>query len=172
MVSGELKEVGILEILQALSGVGQAGTLRLENGDVTALFRIDGGYVVAAASPTAGRLGDRLVARGILAREALEAVMRVQRRKKTLQPIGALVVDLNLAPRYEVESELESHVRSVIADVIRWPSGSFVYQPSEHFDGKGLIPEGLRIDSLLVAMLTNLKEDVLEAAPAMVEEEG
>jgi len=170
MVSGELKDVGILEILQALSGVGQAGTLRLENGDMTAIFRIDGGYVVAACSPDAGRLGDRMVAQGILAREALEAVMRVQRRKKTLQPIGALVVELNLAPRHEVEPELEAHVRAVIASVIRWPGGSFVYQPSESFDGKGLIPEGLRIDSLLVAMLTSSPEEAFAAVGGVKDE--
>ena len=163
MVSGELKEVGILEILQALSGVGQAGTLRLEHGDTTALFRIQGGHVVAASTTHVGRLGDRLVARGLIAREALDAAIRVQRRKKTLQPLGGLIVDLNLAPRDEVEHELESHIRVVTADVIRWTAGSFVYQPSEEFGDPGLLPDGLRIDSLLVSMLTDVPDDVLEA---------
>lgn len=162
MVSGELKEVGILEILQALSGVGQAGTLRLENGDTMAVFRIQGGHVISASTTNVGRLGDRLVARGLLAREALDAAIRVQRRKKTLQPLGGLVVDLNLASREQVEAELEAHVRIVVADVIRWTAGSFVYEPTEELGDPGLLPDGLRIDSLLVSMLTDVPQEALQ----------
>ena len=165
MVSGELKEVGILEILQALSGIGQSGTLRLQNGEDVAKFRIQASHVVAGSSTRTGLFGERLVRRGLIAREALDAVMRVQRRKKAPQPLGALVCDLSLAPREDVEAELEAHVRAVIADVIRWTGGSFSYRASEEdTNDNGLSPDGLRIDSLLVSMLTEVPADALDAA--------
>jgi hypothetical protein len=156
-MEGSLSETDLPGILGALSGVRDAGLLTLSGEGTTAKVRIQDGYVLAATSDRESPLGHALVAAGIDPAH-VDGALAIQRRKKIPQPLGSLLVDLDLAGRTDVEKAIEIHIREILRDILEWTDGEFLYEPCERVDGHVVTPLSLRIDSILLSMFVELAD--------------
>lgn len=156
-MEGRLSETDLPGILGSLSGQREAGLLTLTGAETTARLRIQDGYVLGASSDGESPLGEALVAAGIDPAH-VEGALSIQRRKKIPQPLGSLLVDLDLACRHEVERAVEVHVIEILRDILAWDDGEFLYEPCDRVESNVVTPLSLRIDSILLSLFVELAD--------------
>jgi len=160
-ISGNIAETGLTSILQTMSGTSGRGMLTVWRGDAVAHIGIESGYVASASLEGGEGFAQLLIAEGSLLPGQEVDVVRVQRRKRQYQPLGLLLVEFGLACREAVERSLETHVKRVLMEVMSWQNGAFKYVPMKAAAGRerpALLPEGLRIDALLLGLMVHLTE--------------
>lgn len=139
-----------LAVVLRLMGLAQASgavTLKAEAGE--ARLVLASGAVLHATSSGTPRLGDALVARGVITKERLEDALRHQRRKKVKQPLGTILLELGMLTQAVAEFEVEMQAVRVLVDVFSWQGCTLRYEPELVDARNALLPESCRLEALL-----------------------
>lgn len=150
-ISGKLAGNAFLEMLQMLGMAKSSGTLSVREAEKIAHFAIHNGQILCATFEEGAKLGEMLVYSGIIRHDVLEAVLGMQRRKRSHQPFGRILLELGLVTRPVLLDVVEAQILSVCAEVRAWSEVSFEFQPSGEFEGCRQMPvPGMTIDTLLI----------------------
>ena len=167
-VSGTLFKYELPTALELLSRARSTGILTItgEKG-VATIAMVEGGVLFASSHGTP-RLGEFLVEKGIVEQKDLEAVLKLQRRKKVSQLLGTILMDLGLVSQEAAELGIEAQITQVLLDVLSWKDGEFRFEPTDMKWDKAVIPQCRQIGTymLRVAMLQAKQESGNGAAPA------
>ena len=136
------------EALQALARARSSGILTVMSGRQTARFALYCGELLYASSATSPRLGDAIQARGLLTKETLESVLAHQRRKKMRQPLGTILLELDLITDEVVAAELEEQIFSVLSEVLSWERADYELTPLDE-DFEGVVLPGCSLETQL-----------------------
>lgn len=120
---GDLSDQALSAILRILSRTETSGVLSLAGPGGLASFILIDGRVLYATSSTVPDLGASLVAKGYIGQEILENVRAIKQRKRKLEPLGTVLMDLGLVERDVLEQEIEDQVLKVLRDAMAWDSG-------------------------------------------------
>src|SRR5687768_7117791 len=94
-LTGHVRDFPLAELLFFLSSTQRTGQLVLKRPDMTIIFTLRLGRLIAAQMlPADQRLGERLVADGALDPVLLEEALRFQKEDAPDQPLGTLLVEL------------------------------------------------------------------------------
>ena len=159
-VSGTLFKYELPTALELLSRARSTGILTItgEKG-VATIAMVEGGVLFASSHGTP-RLGEFLVEKGIVEQKDLEAVLKLQRRKKVSQLLGTILMDLGLVSQEAAELGIESQITQVLLDVLSWRDGEFRFEPTDMKWDKAVVPQCRQIGTymLRVAMLQAKQE--------------
>jgi len=125
-LEGRLHIIDPMSVLQTLNSARATGRLRLRNRENRADVFFDGGNITfARVANRASRLGEHLVDRGAIAREALEraAAARAGRTK-----LGAHLVQSGLVEEEAVRDAVMAQIREVVYEIVRWQEGKFSFR--------------------------------------------
>jgi glycine/D-amino acid oxidase-like deaminating enzyme len=140
-LEGDLRFFQPAELLQLLQLAQASGRFELERGQehVDLVFQ-NGRLVSARTSGVAVRVGDVLVHRGVLTREALELVLSMQQDQPG-ERIGHMLVTSGAVTEAQAVAAIREVVSRVVYGVLLWREGRFRFAP-----GSEAGPEDIRLD--------------------------
>jgi hypothetical protein len=129
-IQGDLFDFSLTDLLWFLDNRQKSGWLTLEHASARMVFTFRSGKLVAARSDDASqRLGQQLVALGLLDETKLEAVLDVQRETNPTSAFGTLVVSLGLVSPEQLQSALTAQFGELVFRLIVRPTGTFRFDP-------------------------------------------
>lgn len=149
-IKGSLREASLADVVQLLFLGRRSGCLSVASERNFASIWFDDGWIVFASMVSrSDRLGERLVASGRLAPEALEEAIAVQAAVPG-QRLGAVLLRLGHLSREQLDAELRRQVEETIYTLFTWTSGTFSFEagitPDEGESTVRLNPEGLLLE--------------------------
>ena len=124
---GDLKQVQLADVFQSLGTARTEGMLAVSNPvEQRQVFFRDGRVrILVPARATNRRLGQRLVAAGVLDADHLRQALVEQRKKQ--QPLGALLVEKGYATREQIDEILAQQINEELFVLFTWEHGEFEF---------------------------------------------
>jgi tetratricopeptide (TPR) repeat protein len=149
-IKGSLREASLPDVVQLLFLGRRTGCLSVANERNFASIWFDDGWIVFAGMlAREDRIGERLVAAGRLRADQLAQAVAAQDAMPGKR-LGAVLVQLGLLTRAELEHELRRQVEETIYTLFTWTSGTFSFeagvQPDDSDATVRLNPEGLLLE--------------------------
>jgi tetratricopeptide (TPR) repeat protein len=151
---GDLRTFALPEVLEFLRLQNKTGSLVLSSRHGAGIVRIVHGQVTSASAPGVARLGETLVARGIITADALDAALARQRMDdgESAEALGGLVLRARPASRDALTQVVLQQVIDALAEMLTWTEGAFSFHPGSDrgrpaiaFDLQAVTLEVLRI---------------------------
>ena len=153
-LEGDLRQFYPPEILQLLQLAQATGRLVLTRTSEEVELTIDRGRpVFARTTGVAVRVGEVLVHRGLVPREAVDLLLAGQEDSPGRR-LGTMLVDSGVVTREQVEAAVREVLRRIVYGVLLWREGRFRFEPTARtadedirldLDLDRLILEGMRL---------------------------
>jgi hypothetical protein len=125
--TGDLEHLPIVDVIQLLHSTRKSGNLQVNGRKGNSQLIFKDGYIVSASHlNNSVRIGDILVGRKVLTREALDKVIEEQSRAKgEKKPLIVTLLEKNLVKEKEAYSGLQSLIELTIVEILTWKTGTF-----------------------------------------------
>ncbi len=144
--------VDIALVLRLMGRAKASGIVTLSGSLGEAHIVLVEGAVLHATSTATQKLGESLVARGVVTKDVLEDALRHQRRKKVKQPLGTILLELGVVSKAVAESEIEMQIIRVLVDALAWPGSTLRFEPVQVSVGHMLFPDSCQLETLLARL--------------------
>ncbi|MBI3811815.1 MAG: DUF4388 domain-containing protein [Nitrospirae bacterium] len=149
-LEGRLEDLGLSDIFQIISLSKRSGVLTLIRKEGTGRLVFNLGQVIYATSDTRSRLGYTLVKKGIITNDDLEYVLRIQKGRGSMKPIGTLLMEMGAVEHEVLEREIREHIILIVKDLLSWNTGSFHFELGPKMDDDVVLQVGLNTEFLLL----------------------
>jgi len=140
-MQGNITEFELAIALRLLSQGGCTGVLYVCIGHrAVAKIGLERGQIAFATSEFAPRLGEILVAEGVVAADRMEAAAWVQRSSGDGQPLGELLAQIGVVKRERIEEALETQITRVLTRALSLRQGTFHFDPEPDLVVPSLMP--------------------------------
>ncbi|HEX5166571.1 MAG TPA: DUF4388 domain-containing protein, partial [Thermomicrobiales bacterium] len=127
-LAGDIEDYPLAELLFFLSSKQRTGELVLEQAEITIVFALRHGRLIAAQMiPTDQRLGERLVSGGVITPSMLSDALQRQEQTPERQ-LGAILVERGDAPRETVIDAIRGQITDCLVAFLIAPGGTFLFQ--------------------------------------------
>lgn len=131
-LQGKIEKFNVPEIFQLISAGKRTGTLGINRDEQSVMVYFRNGQIIYAYSPNRrNRLGERLIARGIIEPKTLELTLRIQKESGGTKRLGAILVETNRVKKDQIETILKEQISDTIYRLMSWDRGLFKF-----YDGK------------------------------------
>lgn len=130
-LNGKLEDVSLTDVMQFIHLGRRTGTLTVRREDEEAEIGFHRGQIVSASSPKTQRLGELLVARGVLEGEQLESLIARQRSERPRRSLGQLLIAEGTLTFDSIREAIEAQIEQTIFDLVGWTTGSFEFALDE-----------------------------------------
>jgi len=162
-LQGKIEKFNVPEIFQLISSGRRSGTLGIVRNRQSAMFYFDAGQVTYAYSPDGNnRLGNRLIRKGFIDKNALDESLAEQKKHQGQKRLGRILIDSDRIDDKRLESVLIEQVTDTVHRVMGWDKGVFKFYdnkfPTKDEKSLSLSTEGLILEGAKRAdELTHLK---------------
>lgn len=162
---GCLEDLRLFELFQMLALFRKSGKLTLSRGDTTGVFLFNQGRIFHASdSVTAPSVGELLVERRLITREALNAAIATQRMVPQRKKLGAILVEMGATSREGLQNALRQQLEEITHDFMSWDNGFFSFKfvedstgsQDEFFDEEAKLTEVFSIDPFVLDLMTRV----------------
>jgi tetratricopeptide (TPR) repeat protein len=132
---GDIKSFALPEVLEFLRLQHKTGSLVVSSRRGAGIVRLVKGQVTSASAPGIGRLGEALVARNIITRAQLDAVLAQQRRDDNAgdgdgaETLGDLLMRQRPGDREPLTRAVFQQVLDALEEMLAWKEGAFSFHP-------------------------------------------
>lgn len=130
-ISGNLEDVSVAEVLQFVHIGRRTGTLVITGGEGRGEVGFHRGRIISAWSPSSKKLGDLLLARGMLERVQLDEALRLQEADRPRQSLGQILVEGGLVKAPELRKAVAEQIEETVYQLVTWRQGSFEFAIDE-----------------------------------------
>jgi len=156
MVTGNLNEVDLSEILQHLQSIRATGGLTLEQGDqVKSIHLKEGQIVFASSNLERDRLGETLLKAGKLSNQQYEQSVVVL--KATGKRQGAVLVELGFLTPKELFEGLKYQVLEILYSLFLWTEGRYRFIAGEL--PRNVIPLEIELLTFLTETIKRIEQE-------------
>jgi hypothetical protein len=155
---GNIRDFGLSDFLYLVDRGYKTGGLHLAHEQETALLFFDKGKLVMAARRSEDQQGELLVRLGIMGAEQLARARDVlaARDDATLTEV---ILDEQLAPREQFQSQLQSFAEEAVYGLFGWPEGEFRFEQNQRPDRDApVIPAPISVDHLIMEGVRRIDE--------------
>lgn len=151
---GDLRTFQLPEVLEFLRLQNKTGSLVLSSRRGAAIVRLVRGQVTSASAPGIARLGETLVARGIITADTLERALARQKMDdgESAEALGSVLLRERPAHREALTQAVFQQVIDALGEMLTWTEGAFSFHPGSDrgrpaiaFDLQNVVLEVLRI---------------------------
>jgi tetratricopeptide (TPR) repeat protein len=151
---GDIRTFALPEVLEFLRLQNKTGSLVVSSRQGAAIVRLVRGQITSASAPGVSRLGETLVARGIITAQALEIALARQRMDdgEGAEALGAMLLRERPAHREALTQAVFQQVIDALDEMLTWTEGAFSFHPGSDrgrpaiaFDLQHVVMEVLRI---------------------------
>jgi len=165
-LQGKIEKFNVPEIFQLIASGRRTGTLGLHRHNQSVMVYFQDGNITYAYTPNRrNRLGDRLIARGKIARKELKDVLLYQRQTGDKRRLGAILIEKKLASADDIDEVLREQITDTIYSLMTWDEGVFKFYEGrfptqEHtvltLPTESLILEGVRRTDEMLQLMSKL----------------
>jgi hypothetical protein len=131
-LQGKIEKFNVPEIFQLISTGRRTGTLGINRDEQAVMVYFRDGQIIYAYSPNRrNRLGDRLVAQGIIEPKTLELTLQIQKESGGSKRLGAILVERQFIKKDALEYVLKEQISDTVYRLMTWDRGVFKF-----YDGK------------------------------------
>jgi hypothetical protein len=128
--AGRLEEHNVADLLRSLALSRASGKLTFTRRDAHALLAFRAGRIIyAASSALRETFGSILVLRGLLNEADLMEALERQHNAKRPTRLGNVLVAMGKTDEKALREVMRQQTEDVIAEIIRWRSGFFQFEP-------------------------------------------
>ncbi|HEY3322382.1 MAG TPA: PQQ-binding-like beta-propeller repeat protein [Planctomycetota bacterium] len=162
-LKGELDSIGFAQLLQTLASQRATGVLTVRSDLGEKVIAIAEGEIAVLSDKLAerARIGDLLVARGLLTETQLDEALKIQRGTQQRSRLGDVLIKQGMVKPQQIVDSLRFQVEEEIYDLFTWKNASF------EFDGEQSLDEAASkesTDTTLQRMLIDPQLLVAEAS--------
>ena len=129
-LSGRLEDAGLPALLRTLADNASTGKLALTRPDGHALLVFLRGRVIYASSGSLRvPFGTILILRALISEKDLTAALERQHSAGPPKRLGAVLVEMGRIDEKTLRDVIHQQTELVFADVLRWRTGFFEFQP-------------------------------------------
>jgi CheY-like chemotaxis protein len=170
-LTGSLEDLSLTDIIQIISLSKRTGILEVESEDRRrGIIVFKNGLVVSALlqGKNSKSLGQSLVEAGLLRPDQVEQALALQRRQKTYQPIGQILVQQGWITGEVLERAVKQQIYRVLYELLQVSRGTFTFHLTE------IIPyDEIRVDPIdLILLERGLSAQQLLLDAMKVRDEG
>ncbi len=143
-INGVLEDLALADVLQFVHLGRRSGTLYLwQDNEHRAEIGFHEGRIISAWTPGHRKLGDLLVAAGLLEPATLNHALESQRLEHGERTIGQILLQSGTVTQRDVHRVLKEQVEATIFDLVTWRQGNFHFEVDElhPVDEIGLTPD-------------------------------
>ena len=149
-IRGSLREASLPDVLQLLAMGKKTGCLSVAHRNAFGSVFFDRGRIsFASIVNRRDRLGDLLVANGLLTREDLDRAITAQAASPDRR-LGEIMVSLDLISREELHQHIKRQIEEAVYYLFTWTQGTFTFEPDVLPDEQDFIvsinPESLLLE--------------------------
>jgi Domain of unknown function (DUF4388) len=153
---GNLAVFGPISVLQLISLQSSTGELTFESGINTARVYFDAGSVTfAEIANRRVKLGEYLVAEGLVARAHLDRALELQDNRTRL---GGLLVEMGAIDAVTLRRAIEEQIKEVMYELVRWKTGRFRFTNARRPKAQDVFID-IPLDHLILEGLKRLDEE-------------
>lgn len=127
-LSGRLEDVAPADVMQFVHLGRRTGTLSLSRGDEKAEVNFHRGAIVGAWSPRSKKLGELLLERGLIDRQALHDALAAHAAEEPRRSLGQVLLSRTAVPVDAVRRAIREQIEQTIYELVAWTSGSFNFE--------------------------------------------
>ena len=151
---GDIRTFALPEVLEFLRLQNKTGSLVVSSRRGAAIVRLACGRVTSASAPGVGRLGETLVARGIITAEELDAALAEQQLVdgESAETLGAVLLRERPEHQAPITKAVFQQVIDALDEMLTWKQGAFSFHPGSDrgepaisFDLQNVVLEVVRI---------------------------
>ena len=126
---GNLEDLGLGEILQIVSLSRKSGSLSLHSRGREGKIVFRNGQVVSANSSSFQEsLGELLVQKGVVDRQALKKALAIQQQEECRERLGAILINRFGVSDELIEKLVGEQIEKVVYSLFAWSEGSFDFE--------------------------------------------
>jgi hypothetical protein len=153
---GNLAVFGPISVLQLINLEQSTGELTFESAGNTARIYFERGSVTyAEIADRKLKLGEFLLAQGLITREALEKGLDAQGLRRRL---GAVLVEMGAIDGATLTHAIEEQIKEVVYEVVRWRGGRFRFSSGRKPKSQDVFID-IPLDHLILEGLKRLDEE-------------
>lgn len=153
---GNLAIFGPISVLQLINLEQTSGELTFESGGNTARIYFERGSVTYAEIASRKlKLGEHLLAQGLITRAALDKGLDAQGLSRRL---GAVLVEMGAISGTTLSRAIEEQIKEVVYEVVRWRTGRFRFTIGRKPKSQDVFID-IPLDHLILEGLKRLDEE-------------
>lgn len=147
---------GPISILQLINLAQSTGELVFENGENAARVYFENGSVsYAEIANRRMKLGEHLLAQGLITRERLE---RALAEKDKATRLGTALVEMGAIDARTLRRAIEEQIKEVVYEIVRWGEGRFRFTSGRRPKAQDVFID-IPLDHLILEGLKRLDEE-------------
>lgn len=156
-IKGSLKEASLADVCQLLALGQKTGGLSVTDRSKFGQIFFDRGRITYSRIVNRrDRLGDMLVAAGVLSQDQLAEVL-VQQTREPDRKLGELLVERGFIAQEDVTKHVRTQIEEAIYHLFTWSRGSFFFEADQAPDGTDVLVS-INPDSLLLEAARRVDE--------------
>ena len=153
---GNSSVFGPISILQLINLAQSTGELVFENGENAARVYFENGSVsYAEIANRKMKLGEHLLAQGLITRERLE---RALSEKDKATRLGTALVEMGAIDARTLRRAIEEQIKEVVYEIVRWREGRFRFTSGRRPNAQDVFID-IPLDHLILEGLKRLDEE-------------
>lgn len=124
---GMIEDVAVADVMQLIRIGGHSGSLTVNNGQEEGIIGFERGRIVSAWNPRTLRVGELLVAAGVIDDTLLAAALAAQNKDRPRRPVGHYLARLGATTPEAIRDVMAQEIERVVGEVCAWKSGSFEF---------------------------------------------
>ena len=124
-LKGNLEDVSVVDVIQLIYIGGRTGTLAIQAPAAAARFGFQRGRMSNAWRTGAAKLGELLIASGLISRAALASALAAQEQEVPRRSVGQILIGNGIVTEAAVNELLVRHFTHLLREIITWRRGVF-----------------------------------------------
>src|SRR5690606_3567951 len=130
-IRGNLREVGLPDVLQLLALGQKTGCLSVTDRSNRGYIYFERGHITYASIVNRrDRLGDLLVKNGLVDPEELAAAVEIQTTRSGVR-LGEILVERGTITREQLERYIRLQIEEAVYTLFTWTQGAFTFEPDQ-----------------------------------------
>jgi hypothetical protein len=122
---GLIEDVAVADVMQLIRLGVHSGTLTVTSGQEQGIIGFERGRIVSAWNPRSRRVGELLVAAGLIDEGTLAKALAAQNAERPRRTIGHYLVRMGATTAEAIRDVMAQEIERVVSELLAWKTGMF-----------------------------------------------
>lgn len=124
---GLIEDVAVADVMQLIRLGGHSGTLTVTCGTEEGIVGFERGRIVNAWNPRSRRLGELLVAAGVINEGTLVSALAAQNEERPRRTLGQILVRMGVTTAEAIRDVMAKEIERVVGEILACKTGRFAF---------------------------------------------
>jgi len=124
---GLIEDVAVADVMELIRLGGHSGTLTVTSGNEQGIIGFERGRIVNAWNPRSRRVGELLVAAGLIDEGILVSALAAQNEERPRRTLGQILVRMGATTADAIRDVMAKEIERVVRETLVWKTGMFEF---------------------------------------------